>query len=270
MSKVILTKKVDGHEVIVGFRKLSIEPIETKKIVDVEIEKTAEFIDNGVKYNQKITAIKLSSEKKKAAGEKQKKNDKAGADALWADAVIIDKQVETYEEELKVLSRDLAAKKKELMQTHAVYFEPSRGEIAKSDDEIAVLMDKVATAQGFVCPDGTVLADNRGARFAVDKNGKWNYHEIVSIGVDIPADAIMYDDLDADQKKAVDLQREIDAASKLSAADRVQCKSLESEKALNEAAGLRSKLEIQGADDALEQSQEFYNSRLSELEVIYG
>ena len=41
--KTVVTKKIDGFDIVVGFSTVSIEPVETNKIVSAEIVKTPEF-----------------------------------------------------------------------------------------------------------------------------------------------------------------------------------------------------------------------------------
>lgn len=266
----VITEKVDGIGVIRGFGKLAIEPIKTRKVVAKEIKKTAEYSEAMDKRGKIKTALDMANEEGKKV--KAAKGDIAKQEKHFADKLVRLEQAKGYEKELKALLPSLKKKEKELRAEHAVYFEPKAGEYAKTEAEISSLRGVLdgLNGKGYVDLAGNVVKDNRGVIYCQESGGKWAVMKVVTLGVGIPVDATMYDDLTPDQKKAVDLQIEIDRAAGMSAQERTASKLAAETRALNDAAFLRSKLEIQGATDALEQSQAFYQARMDELELIYG
>ena len=118
--------------------------------------------------------------------------------------------------------------------------------------------------------DGKVIEDNRGSTHFQKLSGGWKIIEILALGVKIPTSSFSYADLDDDQKKEIDLQIEKNAIGNMLPSEKIKARQNAEKIALHNAAGLRSRLEIQGATDALEQSQEFYVSRMDEIANIYG
>ena len=271
----VITRNIDGHEVVKGFSKLAVDGVATTNVVSAAIIDTAEFKAAEEVQGRLIASDRLANEKQREAGKQHKLGNKKGAQDIWNDSEIIVRQSKQIEEELKPLVEVLKSKKQSMRSEKAVYFEPPLGEVVKTEAEIADLKEKVASGQGFVCLDGSVLADNRGVVFCEHHGdgqvGGWMVTKISTIGVDIPVGAILYGDLTSDQKQEVDLQIEIDTAADMTPELRVLVKADKTEKALNEAAVMRSKLQISGAvDDPLVASQEWYDDKLKELEVIYG
>jgi len=269
MKNTVITKEIDGFKIVVGFGERSIEPVETRKIVDAEIVKTSEYAACAEKKDKITAAMRSAHESlqkvKTAKGDTEKEKQ-------YKDHLICLEQANGYQKELAPLVVSLKKKLIELRESNAVYFEPKAGEVKKNEDEILALKGLLKTAEGraLVDIDGNIVSDKRGITYCQKIGGKWSVTKIVALGNSIPKDAIIYANLNAEQKKEVDLQIEINAAGKMSEVEKLAMKSAEEEKALAAAANLRSQLEIKGDADSLQKSQEFYNARMQELEVIYG
>lgn len=265
----VITRKIDGFDIVAGFGELSIEPVETAKVVSAEIKKTDEFklcADKKDKISAAMRAAHDSLQKVKAA-----KGD-AEKEKQYKDYLICIEQANGYGKELAPLNVNLKNKIVELRKTHAIYFEPTAGEFKKTEAEILILRGLLKTTKGeaLVAIDGNIVPDKRGVIYCQNIGGKWSVTKIVALGNSIPEGAIIYADLDAGQKKEVDFQLEINSAQAMTAVERLAMKGAEEEKALAAAANLRSRLEIKNDADALVKSQEFYQARLQELEVVYG
>lgn len=266
----IITKRIDGFDIVTGFGERSIEPIETKKIVAKEIKKTDEYKVVEGKQDQMKATLKLAAESGKKS--KDAKN-QAEKESHYAEKMVRLEQARGYENEIKTMLPALKIKQKSLIVSLAVYFEPKAGEIAKTEAQVMSLWATIESIDGtdsLVSESGEIVEDNRGVIYCISGATVWTIEKIKVLGMSVPTGAILYDDLDAIQKKAVDLQIEINEASTLSAAEKILAKESADATALREAESLRSRLEIQGALDALEQSQVFYQARQAELDLIFG
>lgn len=265
MNKTVITTKIDGIDIVTGCGSLSIDPMATRPVVSAEIQNTDEFKAVKAAQDKRNAALKMAGG---ATQLSKKAKNKADKEKHWGERLNYLAQAEGHENQIKGALPDLKAKEKELRGSLAVYFEPKAGEVAVVDATVDSLKAKMA--DGLVSIDGDIIPDNRGVIYATEKAGKWSVVKIETLSVSIPKGAVIYADLDDVQRKAVDLQIEIDLAGGLSAADKLTAKAMAGERALSEAAGLRSRLEISGADDPLVESQESYNARLAELDLIYG
>lgn len=252
--KTIIFETIDGHDIIRGTGNVTIEPIETNKIVKELLKETPEHQALEAKkaeYMQaaadRLTAIKSKDNAKyKAAGEAMK----------TAQAAAIP------------LAKDLKAKIVSLRRENAVYFEPRAGEVVRPDEEVKTLLKVIqGRAQGtFIALDGSVVQDNRGKVYFRKVNGKWGGTRILRLGDKVPADAVLDSDMTDTQIREAERDRV------MALPDNV--KALEKEKAMgsaiNAAADMRSRLEIQSDSDALKKSQKWYRDEAARIEGLYG
>jgi hypothetical protein len=267
--KTVITRKINGLEIVTGFSELSIEPIETRKIVADEIKKTAEYLAAAEKQNKMSAAYRaagaaaIKSKATKAQGDKIKHHN---------EFTMFNAQAKGYENEVKELLPALKKKETELRRTHAVYFEPTARETIKTEAEISNLTDIIASlkGKGYVDLSGNVIEDNRGVVYCKKLSTQWKISRILTLGVKVPKTGILYDDLTAEDKKAVDLQIEIDAAAKLTTAEKLAGKVQAENRAVNDALAMRQKLEIQSVETALEDSRAWFAERMAEVNLIFG
>lgn len=264
--QTVITKKIDGIDIVSGFGKLSIDPMATRPVVTAEIQKTDEFKAVKSAQDKRNAALKMAGGAAQLSKKAKNKDDKQ---KHWDERLNYLEQANGHENEIKGFLPELKKRERELRQSQAVYFEPKAGEILKTDSEISNLKEKMVGSV-LVSLDGDIIPDNRGITHCTKKAGKWAVVEILTLNVSVPTGAVIYADLDEAGRKEVDLQVEIDVASKLSAADKVAGKAAAVEVALSNAASLRSRLEISGSADPLTESQEFYSGRLAEIDLIYG
>ena len=271
-SQTIITKHIDGIEVIRGFGKLSIDPHETKIVAAVAIQSTDEFIAVKEKQDARDESARLAADENEKLKTAKKAKNKSDEDKYWKSREAYRNIAVSQEQEIKELLPALAKKRQEVMQSEAVYFEPKLGEYAKSDAEISDLRDVLASVQGsgFVDLSGNVLEDNRGAVHCILKSGKWTIVKIMTVGIKVPGTAVLYGDLDDSQRSEVDLQIETNHAAGMSVGQKSQARAAAEAKALDDSVLMRLQLESQSVSDALEQSQDWYNSRMAEIAEIYG
>lgn len=266
--KTVVTKNIDGHKIIVGFGTLAMDPEATRKIVKAEITKTYEFMSVVEKKSQYRSMVGLADECVKKskntrnAAEKEKfHRDKSG----------FLERANGHMEELRELATPLKEKEKSLLTEHAVYFEPKPGEYRKTAARIGALRALVADNKGtaLVDVDGKLIDDNRGITYFQKISSGWKVVEVFALGVRIPKSSLLYADLDEGQRKEVDLQIEKNAVGKMRQPEKIQSRQNAEKVAEHNAAGLRSRLEIKGETDALEQAKKFYSSRMDEIAAIY-
>ena len=273
--QTIITQEIDGIDVIRGFGKLAIDPVETRKVAAVAIQDTDEFKAVKEKQDARDESARKSGEEHTKMKAAKNKTDK---DKAWRACETHRNMVTGFEAEIKELLPALKKKDQQVRKENAVYFEPKRGEIAKTDAEIQALKDVLDSVQGagYVDINGNILEDNRGSvvctQVGAGQEQGWSINQITTIGVKIPANGILYGDLDADQKKEVDLQIEINQAAGMSDAEKALAKSGADSQAIKDAGNLDRSLQIQGetADSSLAQSQAWLVDRRAELDLIYG
>lgn len=265
MNKTVITRKIDGLDIVIGFGELSIDPMATRPVVVAEIQNTDEFKAVKSAQDKRNAAVRMAGG---AAQLSKKAKNKADKQKHWDNRLNYLEQATGHENEIKGLLPGLKQKQRELRQSQAIYFDPKAGEVVVGSDTATNLRGKMA--DGLVGLDGKMIPDCRGVVHCTKKAGKWSVAEIVTLNVSVPNGAVVYADLDDVQRGEVDLQIEINVAAVLSSADRVKAHGVAEGVALNSAAALRSKLEIKGGGDPLAESQEWYGGRLAELDLIYG
>ena len=180
--KTVLYKTVDGHDIISGFDVPTVDPVETKKKVDIAIKDTPEYQASEAKKAECNEAAKAMQATSKA------KDDEAYTMAVATMAV--------RQEEMKPLAIALADKITALRRSEAVYFTPRTGEVIKTPEERETLKAAIEgrAAGTFITLDGSTVHDNRGQVFYRKVNGKWGRTHIIKIGDPVPTDAVLHED----------------------------------------------------------------------------
>jgi hypothetical protein len=254
MKRTVIYQEIDGHKIIRGFDRPTVDPVATKEVVDSLIKETPEYqaaeakkAEHGEAYRALIVAA-------------TNKDDTAYKAALSAMSV--------RQEELKPLARALEEKIIALRRENAVYFTPRLGEVIRDASEIDSLITALQGApQGIkICLDGAEIPDNRGKVYFRKSGGKWTRTYIVRLGDPVPADAV----LEADVTESQAAEIEADRISSLPEDVKLKEKEIALAAALNEAAKMRSRLEIQGDPDALQKSKDWYDAELVRIKNLYG
>jgi hypothetical protein len=284
--KTVLKETIDGHEVVKNFGYLTIEPIETQKVVDPIIADSdeqksidAKKAEIGNRINQMlqsrkaaIAANRIISSKTSTAAEKEqalKDYDKHNSDFKVHDAMITELQ-----KDIPALSKKLAERKKQEIAKNAVYFDPGKNEEIIDPAEMVDLINKSGEipAGCILCRDGSYIEDNRGKVHWVKSSGKWAKTTIGKLGDKLPAGEIWETDLDDAQKQEIADQLESERLIALSPTEKTAEKDSIIEGLALQAVTMRSKLEIQGTSEsaALTQSQDWYNAEVALIETKYA
>lgn len=260
--QTVIYKEIEEYKIITGFSKLSINPVETQKIVSELIEKEED--------TKRIKTLKIQVN----TLSKQIFDLKKIAHLGWSKEQ--EKQFENYQNQIQEVLKEIVfledEKKKrivELKKENAVYFEPTKYEIVKTDEEIETLKAVKLTKNQLLDIDGNIIENHTGISWWIELD-KW---EIVKckLGEIPPAGAKEYKNLADFEKQEINEQNEQDRISSFTATEKEKEKQDKINTAAIEAAQKRSVLEIQGipAGDALNQSQEWYNNQVSIIEKKY-
>lgn len=254
MKKTVLYKKIDGHEIITGFDRPTVDPVETNKIVSEAIKDTPEWQAAEAKKAENTDAYK-------AIIEARKNRD----DAAYGFAIAT---MSVRQDELKPMARDLAAKIIDLRRSEAVYFTPRAGEVIKTESEAKALSEAIqGRAEGtMIALDGSTVEDNRGSVYFRKSGGKWGRTELVRLGDKVPGDAVLEADVTNTQRGEIERDRVAALPVELKAKEKKHAMG----HALARAAGMRSELEIQSDPDALVKSQDWYQAEVARIEGLYG
>lgn len=86
------------------------------------------------------------------------------------------------------------------------------------DDELAEhlqnKLDKMKTHQ-LLSDSGEYIADYRGVEYWIKKSGKWRKEKIEKTGVDLPEEAVLQEDIKAEQQEEISAQQEIERIAAL-------------------------------------------------------
>lgn len=270
--KVITTRKIDGHDVIIDVRSAGglIDPVATQRVVsgllpDTEVCKKIESI----KAQMSVYAKQMIQAQRNA---KQAKNDnekRAFVDEYRTREINFKeemKKLEPLAAELKELNREMILK-------HAVYFTPATGDIIVDDEagEAAKqAMIDATTAGGVADKDLKIIPDNRGKVYWKSVSGKWTRAVVDKLG-DVPANgSILETDLTEEQRAEVQEQVEADRIAALKDADKAAEKASILESLANAAGQLKNKLEVLGDKDALTKAQDWLVEQTQIVNVKYA
>jgi len=254
MKKTVLYKEIDGHKIIIGIDYPTIDPVETKKIVDAAIKSTPEYQaleDKKAEFAQAVQDF-IAAQK---ARDKEKFSHAKSA-------------MKVRQEELKPLAVAYADMITALRIEHAVYFTPRMGEVIRTSDEVK---DLVAAIKGrpegtFIDLAGKTIEDNRGTVYYRKTSGKWRRTHIVKLGEKIPSGAKTEDTLTDAETVGIERQR----IQALTPQEKASEKADALDMAVLEAEKMDRSLEIQGDPDHIAKSKAWLTTRQAEIESMYS
>ena len=238
--KTLITEIIDGYEVIKGFDRPVVDPVETRK--------NTEIILNQSPLIEQIDAALVEI-------------NAAGPDA---------ENIQTLLANFKQLLLELEAQKKAIFEANLVYFEPKGGEVLVEDTEAATLKAQFDDLEDqALLRDGSVIHDKRNREYW-QKGDVWELKKIETLGENVPADGIADPDLTEIQRDEIAQEKEDARFAALTTEEKAAEKIQKLDQALAEAAFMKSKLEITNDPDALTTSQAWYNAKVQEIEDKYS
>lgn len=266
--QTVITHEIDGVEIVTGFGRLAIEPVETKPKVAAALKETAEFAATR-SLQEELGAMRVAAATAYREGRASKD---AGARArIYRQYESFTDKAGEIEKRLIPSLKTLEAKRRELVIEHAVYFQPPSHEKIMEPEKIAKLRALMAEpGSGFVTVDGTVINDLRGSRFCKsDGVGGWYVTTIRLLSDQPPSDFKLYDDLTEADRLAVDYEVQRGKIAAMPLAERAVARVAAEEKAMDDAELFRRKLEIQDDSKALAKSQRQYKAAIANIETLY-
>lgn len=270
--KALTTQKIDGFDIITrvcpaeGF----IDPEETKKIVNVEIEKTDAWKDIETIKNQMQTYAHQAMQAKRNTGSARTESERT---KFWDEYRGRVAQMAELQDQLKPLAVNLKSKQKDLIMGHARYFKPRDGEEIIDDkyaEKVEMKMIKATSGGNLIDKNLDEIVNHKGKKFWNKVSGKWNKTEIYKIGVNSPVGAMEENELDEEEKAEITVQMETERITALSIVEKETEKSNALAVLLGRATMMRSELEILGDPDALKKSQEWLADETILVEEKYA
>lgn len=267
MSKhhVVIVEVIDGIEIVRGINKLQIDPIASQSTIEAELINTSEFIS--CKAKQDEMKEKFSEASIKLTEVRGRKSSYTEYKQLYDEAMELMKEVRNLLPAVRIARR-------ELFKTHAIYFQPNKRERIKTEVEInnIKILAENLSARKLIKSDGTLVNNYSGLSFFHKENNlrPWIKTVINNIGVDKPAGSTLLNKLSNEEKVEVKYDMNIKRISLLSESEKESEKQVELDKAIINATGMRSGLEIQNDAEALTKSQVWYNNKVTEISNLYA
>ncbi|NIS54598.1 MAG: hypothetical protein GWN94_26485 [Phycisphaerae bacterium] len=266
----VQTKMIGAYQVVVGFQCPTIDPIESAKVVDPLLAETDIF----------KRFVQLKNELGAAQGEKI---------AIWADWKKItvktspqwrecERKYRAVEDKIREIQAQLAhqsnlleEKRRQLLESNAVRF-TIRGceEIDEATCNDLQTKFRTRAPSTYLLFNGTTLIDKIGTKYWTKPADKWIETEITELGVDVPVDAYLWDDLTKEQTLEIFEQQETERIAALTTEDRAEEKNTKIILAKRKAGALKGEYEIEGRLDPLGDAQAWYSDRVAEIEATYA
>jgi hypothetical protein len=270
--KTVFHATVDGHEVVLGFGDPHIAPVETYAIIEPLLAQLPEYVaarQAGLALAQARQAAAYVLSMARAALAAGRRTE---GDHLNAEYRVREREIESMAAALTPLVEAFEARKRALVEEHAIYFHPRPGEDLISDEQAAPLQEAWADRrEGYALKlDGSMIPDHRGRTFWRKYNGAWEEQIITALGLEPVAGAVAEDALDAEQRTEIAEQAEAARVAALTPEARDAEREQALQGAVARAAAMRSELEIAGDADALAKSQALYAAAQAEIAAKYG
>lgn len=269
--KTALTREINGKTIIIGFSDPVIDPVETeKKILALKV---LDESDESRKLKAKIKEIgerqRMGLQAMKESAQLQYAGHKPQSDAKKKEGQAQYTKAEILMAENKPLIQDFKNKKNQLVKENAVYFQPKQSEVFIEDAQYEKFMKKEIGEFGKLTLAGKVIPDYSGHFIYQKIENRWIILTLI-LGDKFPSGAILERDLTEEQKIEISEQAENDRIAELSGPEKEAEKQSMIAGIANQAAAMRSALEIQGDPDALIKSQDWYSEQLALIEEKYN
>lgn len=243
--QVAITTTIDDIQVIIGFSKLTIDPIETNNKWIAYCKANNIYADLA-QLSKQVELILISMQKSDENIEKKK----SALEDLY-------KKCNEQSEIIKSI-------KKEFVEDNAVYFKPSKTDFVIDEDNVDLIRKFNSLKPGsFLKTNGEIIVDTRGMQYFVDENGYISMHTIEKLDEKLPHNFVSV--LSEKQQERYDKQL-FDAMDKDEQESFIQCQY---NMAMESAKSLLLELQIRGNKNALELSRLQYEDEIEAINRKY-
>jgi len=252
--RTVITKNIDGFDVVIGFGYAVVDPMATRARVaelmkDDPDKKRAEEIGEEINtiFNEANAVAKTRCEEENVTDLKEKMK------VYYEERAKAQVEIDVKSEELHSCLSRLLIKRNELRVKNPVFFNPKKGEYLLIDDVEYDSLSSISVPKGsLLLRDGSLIVDQRGEFYWEKKGQKWIKTKIKKLGFKLPGGARFFDDLSEADKKEAASQYAANYISTLSDEDFKDLIALKNEEAAMKAKKLRHKLKAEG-DPATEE-----------------
>jgi hypothetical protein len=270
--KTVITQEIDGYTIVTGVGDPVIDAVATRLNVEkltaddpdrIALSKASE--DAGKKIKEYLIANSRKGKKRVVNGVRIGGVSEKQVKALWDD-------FQKTMDSVKEFRAKLNEKCTELYKRNIEYFEPKFGEFIVTDEigqRYLTLLQARKNQQVCFYDGEKFVSDLRGQHYWIKKDGKWERGVIEKLGQEYPDGCETVETMPDETKQEIIEQLDTDRICDLSPGEKQ--KELEKQKniALDRAASMKSRLEIEGDDQALEKSREWHRLETERLEQRY-
>jgi hypothetical protein len=256
--RTLITEQIDGYTIVLGVDRPTVDAVRTRQVIDEKTASDPLVTEVDRKCQQ---ALLLAKEWNKCRKKRR----------LAAKAQTLEEQYNATCLEISVLRGKVDAKRFEMMQAEPIYFEPKLGEIIVSDEIGESHLAKFPIPQNKkLVMYGDYVTDLRGQQYWIKTDGRWEQRTIEKLGDEIPDGGLTVDDMSTETRIDIGQQLKDEYIRGLCGEEKQAERKKALAVALDQAAYMKSKLEIQGDADALPKSQEWYREETERIEELFS
>lgn len=252
--RTLITKQIDGYTIVLGVDRPVVDAVSTMERIDQEIIGDPLIQEIAKKCTQaQLIAKKWNKSRKR-------KRQAAMTQTL-------EEQYNKSCVEISELKAHVDEKRFAMLQADPIYFEPKQGETLVSDEVGEDHLSKLPIPHGKkLVMYGGYVTDIRGQKYWIKIDGRWEQREIGKLGQEIPDGGVTVDEMTTETRIDIGEQLKDDYIRGLEGEEFEAEKNKTLAIALDQAAFMKSKLEIQGDPDPLGNSKVWYESELKRIE----
>lgn len=266
--KKILFENIDGFKIIKGFSDCIVDPVATQKKCENLIDQSDEVKRFNLIVKEQGEHMKMQSQAKESYKFAEKNKNKIDMGKFENEWHYRQHEIDRCQEDIKKIVPLVEEKRRKIFTENAIFFDPTTNEIHVNDSEYENLKT-LFLKNNIVDVSGKIISDYRGEWFELLEDD-YIKHEIKTLNAIPNASWKNGKALSESQK---DFIVEIDRKKRIAGlSDEERNTEVEQLKtiALNESINMRSRLEIQGDDQALEKSKAYYQERCAEIDATYA
>jgi hypothetical protein len=270
--------KIGETEIITGFTPPSIDPVETKKVVAVEMEKTDVF-KRRTKIHKQVSRIYQERQSilnrigPLSAGLRDNPDDekiKLEIEKLRKQFIDTNPKLAKMEILNNEVKPEYDAEYRRLFDKHCIRFSiPGCTVISENEKQkIKEEMDALEPGQ-HLTPQLNIITDRRGQTYFAQRNGKWVDTTITTIDHRLPDDAKLTEELTDDDRASIMASETRDAIKMMTPASRNAARQRALD-GVRDAAVIKERgFHLDGFDDSEERAKMWLKDEKQKIEELY-